>query len=434
METKLTRIKERSIQNPTEVFTSLGHLINEELLLLCHQELDGHKATGIDRVTKVQYEENLTDNIHQIVEKLKQKAYRPQPVKRVYIPKGDGNQVRPLGIATYEDKLVQLALKKILEAVFEPHFLDHSYGFRPNRNAHGALKALSTCIEKGKVNYIVDADIQGFFDHVDHEKLIECVQKRIQDPNIIRLIRRFLIAGIMENGLWEPSESGTSQGSIISPLLANIYLHYGLDLWFERAVKPNMYGEAYIIRYADDFVCGFKYQDDAEKFYRALQHQLAKFSLSIQREKSKIIQFGKFAEMDRTLNSLGKPETFDFLGFTHYCSRTVKGDRFRMKRQTSRKKFNKKIKEFTVWVKKYRHRNIKEMMKIVKSKLIGHYRYYGVTDNFYMIAKYYFEIWKILFKWLNRRSQKRSFTTDQFEQYLKRYPLPQPKIYFSMYR
>ncbi len=432
METKLTRIKERSIQNPTEVFTSLGHLINEELLVLCHQEIDGHKATGIDQVTKAQYEENLTDNIHQIVEKLKQKAYRPQPVKRVYIPKGDGKQVRPLGIATYEDKLVQLALKKILEAVFEPHFLDHSYGFRPNRNAHEALKALSTCIEKGKVGYIVDADIQGFFDHVDHEKLIECVQKRIQDPNIIRLIRRFLIAGIMENGHWESSDEGVQQGSSCSPLLANIYLHYGLDLWFERAVKPNMHGEAYIIRYSDDFVCGFQHKDDAENFYKALQHQLAKFSLSIQREKSKIIQFGRFAEKDRTLNGLEKPETFDFLGFTHYCSLGRYGN-FRVKRKTSRKKFSKKVKEVNLWVKEHRHMELKELMKTVKVKLIGHYRYYGVTDNSEMMGKYYNEVQKSLFKWLNRRSQKRSFTYDQFNQYRKRYPLPHPKIYFSVY-
>jgi len=433
METKLKRIKERSSQNPKEVFTSLGHLINEELLLLCHQELDGHKAVGIDQVTKSQYAENLTENIHQIVEKLKRKAYRPQPVRRVYIPKADGKEVRPLGIATYEDKLVQLALKKILEAVFEPHFLEFSYGFRPNRNAHEALKTLSTCIEKGKVSYIVDADIQGFFEHVNHEKLIECVQKRIQDPNIIRLIRRFLLAGIMDDGNWEPSEMGTSQGSIISPLLANIYLHYGLDLWFEIAVKPNMRGEAYIVRYADDFVCGFQYQSDAENFYKALKHQLDKFSLSIQKEKSKIIPFGRFAEQNRADQGQGKPETFDFLGFTHYCSHSRDGGRFRVKRKTSRKKFSKKIKEFTIWMKVHRHMDRKEMMKIVTSKLVGHYRYYGVTDNFSMMQKYYFEVLKSLYKWLNRRSQRQSFTYDQFNQYLKRFPLPFPRIYFNVY-
>jgi len=196
METKILRIKERSIRYPKEVFTSIGHLINEELLLLCHKELDGNKATGVDQVTKEQYEQNLVENLHRIVARLKQKAYHPQPVKRVFIPKGDGKQVRPLGIATYEDKLVQLALKKLLEAVFEPHFLNHSYGFRPNRSAHEALKELTLSIERGKVSYVVDADIKGFFDHVNHEKLIECVQKRVQDPNIIRLIRRFLIAGV----------------------------------------------------------------------------------------------------------------------------------------------------------------------------------------------------------------------------------------------
>lgn len=200
MQTKLNRIKERSKQNPAEIFTSIGHLLNEEMLLMCHQELDGNKATGIDQITKEQYTVNLQENIHQIVEKLKRKAYRPQPVKRVYIPKGDGKQVRPLGITAYEDKLVQLALKKLLEAVFEPHFLNHSYGFRPNRNPHDALKALNVCIEKGKVSYVVDADIQGFFEHINQDILIQCVQKRIQDPNIIRLIRRFMMAGIMDEG------------------------------------------------------------------------------------------------------------------------------------------------------------------------------------------------------------------------------------------
>jgi RNA-directed DNA polymerase len=433
METKLKRIKERSSQNQKEVFTSLGHLINEELLLLCHQELDSRKATGIDLVTKSQYTENLTENIRLIVEKLKRKAYRPKPVRRVYIPKGDGKQVRPLGIATYEDKLVQLALKKILEAVFEPHFLEFSYGFRPNRNAHEALKTLSTCIEKGKVSYVVDADIQGFFDNVNHEKLIECIQKRIQDPNITRLVQRFLIAGVMENGFWEPTESGTSQGSILSPLLANIYLHYGLDLWFEIAVKANMRGEAYIVRYADDFVCGFQYKEDSENFYKALQHQLAKYSLSLQKEKSKIIPFGRGAEQNRAEQGQGKPETFDFLGFTHYCSHSRDGSRFRVKRKTSRKKFSKKIKEFTTWMKDHRHMDKKEMMKIVESKLVGHYRYYGVTDNSVMMQKYYFEVLKSLYKWLNRRSQRQSFTRDQFNQYLKRFPLPLPKIYFSVY-
>ena len=286
METKLIRIRERSILKPREAFTSLGHLINEELLLLCHQELKGNKATGIDHITKTKYEENLTDNIRQIVARLKQKAYRPQPVRRVYLPKEDGRKVRPLGIASYEDKIVQLALKKILEAVFEPHFLSYSYGFRPHRNAHHALKALTTCIEKGKVSYLVDADIKSFFDQVHHEKLMGCIRQRIQDPNILRLIHRFLRAGVMENGKWELSETGTPQGSIVSPVLANIYLHYALDLWFEKAVKTHIRGEAYLIRYADDCVACFQYEKDALDYYKALQYQLAKFSLSLQKEKS----------------------------------------------------------------------------------------------------------------------------------------------------
>ena len=432
METKLNKIRERSTNKPEEIFTSLGHLINEELLLLCHKELESNKAAGIDEITKTQYEDNLQENIHQIVERLKLKAYRPQPVKRVYIPKGDGKQQRPLGISTYEDKLVQLALKKILEAVFEPHFLNHSYGFRPSRSPHQALKALALHIEKGKVSYVVDADIQGFFEHVNHDILIQCVQKRIQDPNIIRLIRRFLIAGVMEHGHWIPSEVGTSQGSISSPILANIYLHYCLDLWFEKAVKPNIRGEAYIVRYADDFVSCFQYQSDAENFYKALQQQLYKFTLSIEKEKSKIIEFGRFALQNRTNKGMSKPETFNFLGFTHYCSSNRNG-KFRIKRKTSRKRLSSKIKAFKVWIKSNRHKPIKEIMETVKVKLVGHYRYYGITDNSDMLGKYFFEIQKLLLKWLNRRSQRRSFTYDQFNQYLKRFPLPFPKIYVNIY-
>ena len=431
METKLVRIADRAKRYPGEVFTSLYHVINQDLLLACHQELDGKKATGIDQVTKQSYEKNLTDNINRLVEQLKRKAYRPQAVKRVYIPKGEGNEQRPLGISCYEDKIVQLALKKILEALFEPLFLEDSYGFRPNRNAHQAIQKLDGQIKRGKVNYIVDADIQGFFQHVNQEWLIKCIQVRMKDPNILRLLQRLLKAGILEEGEWEESESGTPQGSIISPLLANIYLHYVLDLWFEKGVKPNIQGEGYIVRYADDFVCGFQYEEDARNFLKALVHQLAKYSLKINSDKSKIIQFGRFAEEDRAKKGLGKPETFDFLGFTHFCSQSRIG-RFRVKRKTSRKKFQAKIVSFKEWIKANRHKELTEIFTTVKAKLIGHYRYYGITDNSRMITRYRFEVEKLLFKWLNRRSQRKSFTFDQFNRYLERYPLPNPKIYVSV--
>jgi group II intron reverse transcriptase/maturase len=400
--------------------------------MLCHHELKANKATGIDGVTKAQYDENIENNVHELVKKLKRKAYRPKPVKRIYIAKADGKSQRPLGIPSYEDKLVQSALKKIMEAIFEPHFLDLSYGFRPGRSAHDALRELALTIERYKVSYIVDADIKGFFDNIDHNKLLLCIQKRIKDPNILRLVTRFLKSGIMEDEEWKPTTKGSSQGSILSPLLGNIYLHYALDQWFKIAVKANMRGEAYLIRYADDFVCAFQYRQDAEDFYKALQHQLAKFSLSLQKEKCKIIEFGRFASQDIKNRGGSKPDTFDFLGFTHYCSKS-KNDKFRVKRKTSRKKFIRSVKEFNHWMKT--HRNLKRqlLMKIVTIKLNGYYRYYGITDNSHMMSKYLYEIRKLLFKWLNRRSQRKSFNYDQFDLYMKLYPLPTPKIYFNVY-
>lgn len=433
METKLARIAEIASTEPVERFTSLYHHINEEMLKECHYEMAGNKAPGIDEITKAEYEANITQNLHDLVEKLKQKSYRPQAVRRTYIPKGDGKTKRPLGIPAYEDKLVQLALTKILEAIYEQDFLEFSYGFRPNKSCHDALKELNHIIEKDKISYVVDADIRGFFEHVNHKWLTKFLEHRIADPNIKRLVVRFLKAGIIEKGYWEPSMEGTPQGGNVSPLLANIYLHYVLDLWFEKVVKKNCRGEAKIIRYCDDFVCCFQYKDEAEKFYRALVKRLSKFGLEIAEEKSKIIQFGRFAQNNCSKRGKGKPETFDFLGFTHYCSQSRRG-RFRVKRKTSKKKLKAKIQAFKEWIKASRHFDKEYIWQIVKLKLIGHYRYYGITDNTRMLEKFKYEITKLLYKWLNRRSQKQSFNYDKFNRYLYYHPLPDPKIYVSIYR
>lgn len=431
MQTKLARIAEIAKENPKEQFTSLYHLLNEELLTQCHRELDGNKATGVDQVTKAAYEENLELNIKDLVERLKRKSYRPQPVRRTYIPK-DEKSKRPLGIPSYEDKIVQLGLNKILQAIYEQDFLNLSYGFRPGRSCHDALKALNRIIEYGKTSYIVDADIRSFFTNVNHGWLMKFLGARIKDPNIRRLIWRFLKAGVMERGTWEPTETGTPQGSLISPILANLYLHYALDLWFEIVVKRVCRGDASMIRYADDYVCCFQYKDDAERFYQALIKRLAKFDLQIAEEKTKILEFGRFAEENRKRKGLGKPKTFDFLGFTHYCSKSSKG-KFRVKRKTSGKKFKSKVKAFKEWLKAERHKDVKKLMKTIRAKLIGHYRYYGVTDNSRALSVYKFQIIKMLFKWLNRRSQRRSFTYDKFNLFLKRNPLPEPKIYVNIY-
>ena len=432
METKVSRIAEIARTKPKESFTSLYHLLNEELLLQCHRDLDKNKAVGIDKVTKAVYEENLDDNIRDLVHRLKRKSYKPLPVRRTYIPKGDGKSQRPLGISAYEDKIVQMGLSKILQAVYEADFLDCSYGFRPNRSAHDALRALNRVIEKGKISYVVDADIRGFFNNVNHEWLMKFIQLRIADPNVRRLIVKFLKAGIMENGEIEPTDLGTPQGSSVSPVLANIYLHYALDLWFEIAVKKRCKGQAELVRYADDYVCCFQYKDDAEMFYAALTKRLAKFKLEVAEEKTNILMFGRFAAQNRARKGLGKPETFDFLGFTHYCG-TSRTGKFRVKRKTSKKKFRAKVQAVKVWLKDARHEDVDVIVKTISRKLMGHYRYYGITDNSKMLGRFKYEVSKLLFKWLNRRSQRRSFTYETYNRFLGRHPLPEPRIYVNIY-
>ena len=432
METKLVRIAQIAKERPKEVFTSLYHHLNEEMLVKCHQELKGDKAVGVDEITKANYAENLTENIHHLVEALKRHSYKPQPVKKVYIPKADGKR-RPLGIPSYEDKIVQMGLAKILQAIYEADFLPCSYGFRPRTGCHDAIRRLDKIINDHQVNYILEADIKEFFDNLDHQQLIKFMGLRIADPNIKRLVVRFLKAGVMEQDNLEPTFKGTPQGAIISPVLANIYLHYVLDVWFERIVKKYCKGEAYLIRYADDFVCGFQYKQDALRFYKALQARLDKFNLQLALNKTRIIEFGRFAARDRDNRGEGKPETFSFLGFTHYCSKNRKGE-FRVKRKTDVRKFRAKVKAFNVWIKAVRNINLmSELFKEVKPKLLGHYAYYGVTDNSVMIRSYYDIVVKLLFKWLNRRSQRKSFSFTTFKLYLRLNPLPLPRIYVNIF-
>jgi len=432
METKLVRIAQIAKERPKEVFTSLYHHLNKEMLTQCHQELKGDKAVGVDRITKEVYGENLAENIHHLVEALKRHSYKPQPVRRTYIPKGDGRK-RPLGIPSYEDKIVQMGLTKILQAIYEADFLPCSYGFRPKVGCHKALKSLNDILILGKTNYIGDTDIKGFFNHVDHKLLVEFIGLRIADPNIKRLIVRFLKAGVIEQDSHEPTLKGTPQGAIISPILANIYLHYVLDLWFEKVVKKHCKGESYLVRYADDFVCCFQYKEEAVRFYKALQKRLAKFKLELAEDKTRIIEFGRFAAENRKAKGLGRPKTFSFLGFTHYCSKSRKG-KFRIKRKTDAKKFRAKIKAFKVWIRAIRSFvPIEDIFRQVRTKLLGHYAYYGITDNLMMIRSYYDIVVRLLFKWLNRRSQRKSFVFERFELYLKLNPLPLPRIYVNIF-
>ena len=417
MGTKLERISQLSTENPEMVFTSIGHLINKELLKECHEKMDGDKAVGIDGVTKEEYGKELEENLDRLVERLKKKSYKPQPARRVEIPKDKG-KTRPISIYSYEDKLVQEALRRLLEAVYEPHFYDGMMGFRPNRGCHMALRKLNDMIEKHPTNYVLDADIKGFFDHIDHEWAVRFIESRIKDPNITRLVRRMLKAGIMKDFQYEETEEGSGQGSVSSPIIANIYMHYVLLWWFREKVKPCLKGYADIIVYADDFVCCFQYKEEAEQFYERLKHRMKHFGLELEESKSRLIEFGKYAE-ERCRKAGNKPETFTFLGFTHYCSKSRNG-KFRVKRKTSGKKFAKKCREVHREIAGMRTLPVAQITKKLNQILAGYYHYYGITDNFKGIEDFSFRVRSSLFYWLNRRSQKKSYTWKAFNAMLKR--------------
>ncbi len=431
MLTKLERISQLSKENPEMVFTSIGHLIDKEMLMECHNKMEKDKAVGIDGVTKEEYGNNLDENLDRLIASLKKKSYRPQPAKRVEIPKGNG-KTRPLSIYCYEDKLVQESLRRILEAVFEPHFYEEMMGFRNGRSCHMALRKLNSMIEKQKTNYILDADIKGFFDHIDHRWAVKFVESRIKDPNVIRLVRRMLKSGIIKDFQYEETEEGSGQGSVCSPVIANIYMHYVFLWWFNDVVKPQLRGYAGAVVYADDFVVCFQYKDEAEQFYKRLKHRMEYFGLELEESKSRLIEFGRFAERDRRNRGQGKPETFDFLGFTHYCSKSRNG-KFRVKRKTSKKKFTKKCKEVNRWLADMRTLPLQEIIKRVNSMLVGYFHYYGITDNSKAISDFKYIVRKLLFKWLNRRSQRRSYNWGQFNDMLRDYPLATPRTYVSIY-
>jgi RNA-directed DNA polymerase len=430
--TKLLRIAEKARTEPRFKFTSLYHLMNEELLRECFKRLRKDAAVGIDDVTKEEYAADLDSNLSNLIDRLHRMAYKPQPVRRVYIPKPGSTKQRPLGIPCLEDKLVQAGLVRILEQVYEQDFIPDSYGFRPKRCCHDALRALSDSVESKPVNHIVEADIKGFFDNVNQEWLMKFVEHRIGDKRIGRMVKRFLKAGVYEDGAITVKDEGTPQGGVISPLLANIYLHYALDLWFEKVVRPKCTGFARMIRYADDFVVCFQYEPDALKFQSELSERLGKFGLEVEPCKTRVVKFGRFAVQ----NAKGKgmrPETFDFLGFTHYCGTRRDGKGFRMKRVTARKKFAAKVKAFKDWLKSARTLKTAELWATAKAKLRGHYNYYGVTDNLRGIGRFCAEVKKLLHKWLNRRGKRGCLNWQEFSEMLKRFPLPEPRIKVRMF-
>jgi len=427
MITKLSLLTSKARGSPKERFISLMHLFNEDFLEECFYCLKRDKAVGVDGVKVEEYEANLTENIKDLVKRLRNWSYRPKPARRVYIPKG-GGKLRALGIVSVEDKVVQMALKQILEAIYEVDFLPVSFGFRPGRNCHQAVDVIYKAVMVRPTNYIVDVDIERFFDAVDHKRLMALLGKRIADPNILRLISRFLKAGYLEEGKYYQVEQGTPQGSILSPLLANVYLHYVLDLWFEKGFKKEAIAYCQLIRYADDAVAAFQKKADATRFYKEGKERLAKFGLKISEEKSRIIPFGRypFTSVERKGK---KPETFDFLGFTFYCTKSRKGN-FLLGRKTAKKKYRRKIKELKCWLKATRNLvKLEEWWKTLARKLEGHYRYYGISGNMREMQSYHKQAIGKAFKWVNRRSQRKSYTWRQFCRYLQYNPLLRPKIY-----
>ena len=398
--------------------------INKETMKAQHMKQNKSKAVGIDKVNKETYAENLDENLEQLIKDMKTFSYKPKAVRRTYIPKDNSDKGRPLGILSYEDKLVQGAFAEVLQEIYEKIFLDCSYGFRPKRDCHQAIKELDNIIMRKKVNFIVDADIKSFFDNVNHEWLIKFLEHTIEDMNFIRYIKRFLISGIMEEGKFYESDKGTIQGGVISPILANVYLHYVLDLWFEYDVKVRSKGEAYMVRYADDVVCCFEFEDDAERYFTELKERLAKFNLELAEDKTRIIPFGR--------NTEGNKETFDFLGFTHKDSKGKKGY-YKILHSTSQKKLKVKRAIAKQWIKQNMHTPIEVLIKRLNTKLIGHYRYYGISDNYKRMRSFTEYVKYELFKHLRRRSQRHKMTYEKFNRVLEYNPIVYPKIYFSLW-
>lgn len=431
--TKLVLITKRSKEQEQEKFNALAHLLNAEYLYECYKELKRGKTPGIDgRKLESYTDEEMKKEVEEIVDKMRNKQYRPKPVKRVQIEKLNGKQ-RPLGIPTTIDKVVQQGIKKILEAIYEPIFKDFSYGFRPNRSCHQALKAVHTMVMTKPINWIIDVDIKGFFDNVDHQWMIECLNQKINDKNFRSIIIKFLKAGVIEEGKYKKTEKGTPQGGILSPVLANIYLHYILDLWFEVKLKKDIAGYTEMIRYADDFIIGAQTKQEAEQILKEIKTRLKKFNLEVSADKTRIVEFGKYAKENAKKRGKRKPDTFDFLGFTHYVS-TSRSNKFLMKIKTSKNRRSNSLKEMNEWLKRIRNKQkIKEIWKILSAKLRGHYNYYGVSSNSRETQNYYYRTLMLTYKWMNRRSQKKSFNWDKFEAYLKLYPLPKPVLKYNMY-
>ena len=426
MHSALERVRRAAKQQGGMRFTALAHhVFDADRLREAYYRLKRQAAPGVDGVTWQEYGEALEDNLQDLVGRLKRGAYRAKPVRRVFIAKPDGRQ-RPLGVPVLEDKLVQLATAEVLNAVYEEDFLGFSYGYRPGRGQHDALDALCVGLERSNVNWVLDADIRGFFDAIDHEWAVKFVEHRIADQRVLRLMQKWLRAGVLEDGEQRASEEGTPQGGSISPLLANIYLHYVFDLWAHGWRKRHCRGDVRLVRYADDTIVGFEHRQEAEQFLAALRQRLAKFGLELNPEKTRLIEFGRFARERRARKGQGKPETFNFLGFTHICGRSRKGA-YRVERRTMSKRMRAKLVEVRASLMRRRHDPIPQQGAWLRSILVGHYRYFAVPLNYRALNRFRWQLTRVWHHALCRRSQRGYFPWSRLYRYIDRW-LPTPTI------
>lgn len=423
MSPELLRVVDRAKREPEGRFHSLAYLIDVAALKRAYHRQRLNAAVGVDGITKEQYGQNLDANIQDLHARLKSKPYRHQPIRRVHIPKAPG-KTRPIGVSAFEDKLVQDAVREVLGAIYEQDFLDGSHGFRPKRNAHDAVRALKRVVDRGEVNWIFEADIVSFFDSLDRTELKKMLEVRVADGSLLRLIGKCLHVGVLDgNELSEP-ELGTVQGSVLSPMMGNVYLHYVLDLWFESEVKPRLQGKATLVRYADDFIIGFEREDDARRVMAVIEKRVGRFGLTLHPDKTRLLPFW---QPPRTQQGGKGPATFDFLGFTFYWRRTRSG-RWRLwckTRQTSLRRAKRSIYE---WCRSHRHLPIQAQHAALYRRLQGHFNYFGVNGNYRSLALLVEATERTWYKWLCRRSQRKRLAWDRFSNLLKWWPLPRPRI------
>lgn len=433
--TKQERIAELARQSPQMAFTSLAHLMDLDWLTEAYRRTRKDGAAGVDGVTADEYETDLVGNLQRLLDRVKSGTYRAPPVRRVHIPKGNSKtETRPIGIPTLEDKVLQRAVVMLLEPIYEHDFLDCSYGFRPGRSAHKALASLREQAMDPGGGCILEVDIRKFFDNLDHGHLREFLRHRVRDGVLLRLIGKWLKAGVMEDGSVSYPEAGSPQGGVVSPLLANLFLHYVLDLWFHQEVRPRLQGPAFLIRYADDFIIGFGDPEDARRVLEVLPKRFGKYGLTIHPDKTQLVPFQRppYRARGGKDHVASRPGTFDFLGFTHYWGKSHKGY-WVVKRKTASSRFGRAVQSIAQWCRQNRHQPVAEQQKILNQKIRGHCAYYGLTGNGRALGRFHYEVRRCWRKWLNRRNRKRQVTWEVFNRLLQRYPLAPVRIVHSVY-